>query len=67
MKPIATLTVACAASLALVSFHGGRIAIDEAVRASGADSIKTLQFTASGATFSVRTSRRAIPATLIRI
>jgi hypothetical protein len=53
MRFIATVTVVCAASLAVASFGERGSAIDEAIRASGTNSMKTLKFTASGATFSV--------------
>src|SRR5437870_4296563 len=53
MRIIATVTVICAASLAVASLTRASNPVDEAVRALGADSVKTLQFTASGATFTV--------------
>jgi hypothetical protein len=53
MRTIAALTAICAVTHAGSSFERGHGAIDDAVRTLGADAINTLQFTASGATFSV--------------
>ena len=53
MRLIATLTVICAVSLAVASLARPSNPLDEAVRALSADSIKRLQFTGSGATFTV--------------
>jgi glyoxylase-like metal-dependent hydrolase (beta-lactamase superfamily II) len=47
------VTLACTAALAMVSLNEAPTAIDDAVRTLGVDAIKTLQFTASGATFTV--------------
>ncbi len=53
MHSLAGLIVFCGASLMGASSPAQRTAIDAAVDTLGADSIKTLQFTASGATFTV--------------
>jgi hypothetical protein len=58
---IATLTGVCAASLAVASFERGHDAIDEAVRALRADSIKTLQFRAETGCANDRAFPRSAP------
>ena len=50
MRTIATLTLACAV---MVPFNATPTELDDAVRTLGVDAIKTLQFSASGATFTV--------------
>src|SRR6266498_3566942 len=53
MRIIATLTVICAISLTVASLARPSNPLDDAVRALSADSIKRLQFTGSGTTFTV--------------
>jgi hypothetical protein len=53
MRHIAIILAVGAMSVGTGSLPGQRSVIEDAARALGADSVKTLQFTASGATFSV--------------